>query len=157
VLAIEHAVALRESMALMIREIMELEIAQIAGAEHGGRVRIVIRPNATSTASGAGTLGLGRSSLRFRGPGPGVICRASSSRAGAQSRRCSPLSRRPVAMTASVSLFCVWAHRTGREPSIASRPDAPYRPLGGVPGSAVADPSDSWLSRHERSAASACV
>jgi len=37
VLAIEHADVLRESVALMVREIMECEIAQLAGAEHGER------------------------------------------------------------------------------------------------------------------------
>ena len=35
VLASEHADVLRESVALMIREIMELEVAQLAGAELG--------------------------------------------------------------------------------------------------------------------------
>src|ERR1700733_13221974 len=37
VLASEHADVLRESVALMVREIMELEIAQLAGAELGER------------------------------------------------------------------------------------------------------------------------
>jgi putative transposase len=37
VLAVEHADVLRESVAVMVREIMELEIAQLAGAEHGQR------------------------------------------------------------------------------------------------------------------------
>jgi putative transposase len=37
VLAIEHADVLRESVAVMVREIMELEVAQLAGAEHGER------------------------------------------------------------------------------------------------------------------------
>jgi hypothetical protein len=39
VLALEHADALRESVALMVREIMEAEIAQLAGAELGERTR----------------------------------------------------------------------------------------------------------------------
>src|SRR5947208_4058053 len=38
VMAIEHADVLRESVAVMVREIMELEIAQLAGAELGERV-----------------------------------------------------------------------------------------------------------------------
>jgi putative transposase len=37
VLGVEHADLLRESVALMVREIMELEVAQLAGAEHGER------------------------------------------------------------------------------------------------------------------------
>jgi transposase-like protein len=37
VLALEHADVLRESVALMVREIMEAEIAQLAGAELGER------------------------------------------------------------------------------------------------------------------------
>src|SRR5579859_956488 len=37
VLASEHADVLRESVALMVREIMELEVAQLAGAELGER------------------------------------------------------------------------------------------------------------------------
>lgn len=37
VLASEHADVLRESVALMVREIMELEVAQVAGAELGER------------------------------------------------------------------------------------------------------------------------
>lgn len=38
VLASQHADVLRESVALMVREIMECEIAQLAGAEHGERM-----------------------------------------------------------------------------------------------------------------------
>src|SRR5947199_8658313 len=37
VLASEHADVLRESVALMVREIMEAEVAQLAGADHGER------------------------------------------------------------------------------------------------------------------------
>jgi putative transposase len=37
VMAAEHADVLRESVALMVREIMELEVARLAGAEHGDR------------------------------------------------------------------------------------------------------------------------
>lgn len=37
VLALEHADVLRESVAVMVREIMECGIAQLAGAEHGER------------------------------------------------------------------------------------------------------------------------
>jgi transposase-like protein len=37
VMAVEHADVLRESVALMVREIMELEVARLAGAEHGER------------------------------------------------------------------------------------------------------------------------
>jgi hypothetical protein len=37
VMAVEHADVLRESVALMVCEIMELEVAQLAGAEHGER------------------------------------------------------------------------------------------------------------------------
>jgi putative transposase len=37
VLASEHADILRESVALMVRQIMEAEVAQLAGAEHGER------------------------------------------------------------------------------------------------------------------------
>jgi transposase-like protein len=37
VLALEHADVLRESVAVMVREIMEAEVAMIAGAEHGER------------------------------------------------------------------------------------------------------------------------
>ena len=37
VLGVEHADVLRESVAVMVREIMELEVAQLAGAEHGER------------------------------------------------------------------------------------------------------------------------
>ena len=38
VMALEHADVLRESVAVMVKEIMELEIAQLAGAELGERV-----------------------------------------------------------------------------------------------------------------------
>ena len=37
VLACEHAEVLRESVAVMVRELMELEVARLAGAEHGER------------------------------------------------------------------------------------------------------------------------
>jgi hypothetical protein len=37
VLASEHADVLRESVAVLVREIMELEVAKLAGAEHGER------------------------------------------------------------------------------------------------------------------------
>jgi putative transposase len=37
VMALEHADVLRESVALMVREVMELEVARLAGAEHGER------------------------------------------------------------------------------------------------------------------------
>ena len=37
VIALEHADVLRESVAVMVREIMEAEIAQLAGAELGER------------------------------------------------------------------------------------------------------------------------
>jgi len=37
VMAVEHADVLRESVAVMVREIMESEIAQLVGAEHSGR------------------------------------------------------------------------------------------------------------------------
>jgi transposase-like protein len=37
VMAVEHADVLRESVAVMVREIMEAEISQLAGAEHGER------------------------------------------------------------------------------------------------------------------------
>jgi putative transposase len=37
VLASEHADVLRESVAVMVREVMELEVSQLAGAEHGER------------------------------------------------------------------------------------------------------------------------
>jgi putative transposase len=37
VLASEHGDVLRESVAVMVREMMELEVAQLAGAEHGER------------------------------------------------------------------------------------------------------------------------
>lgn len=37
VLAVEHADLLRESVALMVREIMEVEVSQLAGAEHSER------------------------------------------------------------------------------------------------------------------------
>jgi transposase-like protein len=36
-MAVEHADVLRESVALMVREIMELEIGRLAGAEHRER------------------------------------------------------------------------------------------------------------------------
>ena len=37
VMAVEHADVLRESVALMVREIMEVEVARLAGAELGER------------------------------------------------------------------------------------------------------------------------
>ena len=37
VLGVEHADVLRESVAVMVREIMEAEVAKLAGAEHGER------------------------------------------------------------------------------------------------------------------------
>ena len=44
VMAVEHADVLRESVALMVREIMELEIAKLAGAELGERAAESPRP-----------------------------------------------------------------------------------------------------------------
>ena len=76
VIAVEHADVLRESVASMVREIMEAEIAQLAGAEHGERAPGAVRPNATGIAIGGGTRGSVRSSSRSRGCAPGAICRS---------------------------------------------------------------------------------
>lgn len=87
VLASEHADVLRESVAVMVREIMELEVAQLAGAEHGER------PPGRRSAQRNGyrdrrwDTRVGEIELAIPGSGPAVTCRRSLSRAGALSRR----------------------------------------------------------------------
>lgn len=81
-LAGEHADALRESMALMVREIMELEIAQLAGERAPGRrsaQRNGYRDRRWDTRVGE----VGRS----QSSGRGAISRRFSSRSGELSRR----------------------------------------------------------------------
>ena len=87
VLASEDADVLRESVAVMVREIMELEVAQLAGAELGEPLRVAGRRSAMGIATGGGIRGSGRSSLRSRSSGLAAICRRFWSRAGGRSRR----------------------------------------------------------------------
>lgn len=54
VLAGEHADVLRERVATIVREIMELEMGQPAGAELGERARVVGRRSATGIGSAVG-------------------------------------------------------------------------------------------------------
>jgi hypothetical protein len=87
VLSSEHADVIGECVALMVREIIELEVAQLAGGELGERAPAGARRRTTGIGTVAGTRGLGRSSWRSRGCGRAAICRAFCSRAGARSRR----------------------------------------------------------------------
>ena len=84
VLALEHADELPETVALMVREMMEGEIAQLAGAEFGERAPIGGPLSAMATGSVVRIRGSARSSWRSRGCGPAATCRRSWSRAGAE-------------------------------------------------------------------------
>ena len=91
----EHADVLREAVRLMLIEIMEAEVAELAGGERyersGERVR-----TATATASATWTPASAASSWRSRGCAAAATSRASSSRGGAQSRLWSRWSPRPT-------------------------------------------------------------
>jgi hypothetical protein len=66
VLASEHADVLRESVAVMVREIMELEVSSsLAPSTASVRLGVGWR-SATGIVSGGGTRGSGRSSSRSR-------------------------------------------------------------------------------------------
>ncbi len=86
----EHADLLREGVALVLRELMEAEVADQAGAERYERAeeraayRNGYRPRRLNTR--VGTLELAIPKLRS---GP-ATCRASWSRASAPSRPCCP-------------------------------------------------------------------
>ena len=71
----EHADLLRESVALVVREVMELEASERAGAERYERSaeRSTYR---NGIASGRGTRASARSSWRSRNCGRAVTCRA---------------------------------------------------------------------------------
>jgi hypothetical protein len=88
VLESEHADLLREGVALILREVMEAEVARLAGAERYERSD-ERPPTATAIDLGAWTPASGRSSWRSpscaRGP---ATCRASWRRASDPSRRC---------------------------------------------------------------------
>ena len=85
ILASEHADVLRDGVALVLREVMELEAAQAAGAERMSALRSD-RRIAMGIASGSGTRGWGRSSFRSRSCGRAPTCRAFCMRGSGLSR-----------------------------------------------------------------------
>ena len=91
----EHADVLREAVRLMLREIMEGEVSELAGGERYERSgeRSSYR---TATASAASTPGSAASSWRSRGCAPAATSRASSSRVAAPSRPWWPSWPRPT-------------------------------------------------------------
>ncbi len=102
----EHADVLRDGVRMIVGELMEAEVAQLAGAERDEHSPDRVR-SATGTASASGTRGSGRSSWRSRGCAPGRTSRAFWSRGAAPSRRWSRSSRRPT------STACRRARSTG--------------------------------------------
>jgi hypothetical protein len=86
ILESEHGDLLREGVALVLREVMEAEVAEQAGAERYERSRSA-SPTATATGSGACRRGSARSSSRSPSSGRARTFRASWSQANAASRR----------------------------------------------------------------------
>jgi transposase-like protein len=92
----EHADVLRESVAFMVRELVEAELAQYLGAEHGERApeRRVAQRNGyrfREWDTRVGTLELAIPKLRRGSFMPSIL-----SRAGGPSRRWSRSSKRPT-------------------------------------------------------------
>ena len=87
VMASEHADLLRESVAVIVREIMEAEVCQLAGAELGERVpeRRVARRNGYRERQW--DIRVGEIELAIPSCGPAVICRVSLSPGVVPSRR----------------------------------------------------------------------
>ena len=75
VLASEHADVLRESVAVMVREIVELEVAQQAGAEHGERAPGRRQAQRNGYRDRRWDTRVGEIERRSRGLGRGAICR----------------------------------------------------------------------------------
>ncbi len=114
VLASEHADVLRESVAVMVREIMELEVAQLAGAEHGERAPGRRQRAAQRVSRSA----LGHAGRGDRAGDPAVAdgelsAVVSWSRAGARSRRWSRSSRRPMSTASRPGRSTGWSSRWG--------------------------------------------
>ena len=90
VLSTEHADLLREAVAMILREVMEIEASQLAGADRYERTdeRASYRNGYRSRRfdTRVGTLGLGSPSCA-RAP---ATCRASWRPESVQSRRCLP-------------------------------------------------------------------
>lgn len=94
VLLDEHADVLRESLKLLVRELMEVEVSELVGAELGERRHDAARRIATAIARGAGTRAPARSSCRSQSCARGATSRDFCSRASALSRRsCRSFSR----------------------------------------------------------------
>ena len=89
VLRDEHADVIRESVRVVAAELMEAEVSELIGAEHGER-----RPEDRAThrngyrAAALGHARRARSSCRSRRSARAATSRASWSRASAPSRRC---------------------------------------------------------------------
>ena len=96
VLGVEHADLLRESVALMVREIMELEVAQLAGAEHGERAPARRSAQRNGYRDRRWDTRVGEMSWRFRGFGRGATSRRFWSPANELSRPSSLSFRRPM-------------------------------------------------------------
>jgi len=79
----EHADVLREGVMLVVREVMEAEVAELAGPRAGMSAVRIGWPTATATAAGSGIRVSARSSFRSPVFVRAATCRVSSSRAGA--------------------------------------------------------------------------
>ena len=94
----EHAGVIREAVKAIAAEMIELEVSELIGAEHGERRpedrathRTGYRPRRWDTRAGEVELGSPRSAKA-------ATSRASWSRAGARSRRCWRSSSRPTSV-----------------------------------------------------------
>jgi Transposase, Mutator family len=103
----EHADVLRESVELVLRQVMEAEVAALAGAgryEHSDD-RVAYRNGYRPRGS---IRGWARSSSRSRAFAPEATSRASSPRAGAPSRHWCRWCRRPTSTASPRERWSAW-------------------------------------------------
>ena len=112
VLLDEHADVLRESLKLLVRELMEAEVSELVALSSVSAGPMTARRIATAIALGGGTRAPVRSSCRSRSCGRAATSRGSSSRASAQSRHlCRSSSRRMCAGSRRVG-WISWSSRS---------------------------------------------
>ena len=150
VLRDEHADVIRESVRVVAQELMEAEISELIGAQHGERTEIG-RRIATSTAPGAGIRVRVTSSCRSRRCAKAATSRRFRSRASAPSRRSCRWSSRPTSAACRPS--CRSARRVARAARLKERGQSDRRPARraghGVSGAAVGGPLPVLVRRRE--------
>jgi hypothetical protein len=95
VLLDEHAGVLRESLKLLMRELMQVDVSELSAPSSASDAPTTAPPTATTTGPGVGTRAPARSNCRSRSCARGVTSRAFCDPASAPGRRWRRSSRRP--------------------------------------------------------------